>query len=469
MKKPLYNPYLPLLEFVPDGEPHIFGDRLYIFGSHDQAHGTQFCPLDYVVYSTPLSDLSDWTYHGISYKKTQDPDNRDGSHRLNAPDVVLGNDGNYYLYYCMDLLPQISCAVADRPEGPYQFHGYVRHPDGRKLTEYMPFDPALMNDEGRILLYFGFTPPFPIHGEYDKTSPGCMFAELEEDMLTIKGDIALVIPSKKYAGGTSFHDHAYFEAPSIRFFNGLYHLVYCPIEMNQLCHATSKSPQGPFTYRGVIVSNGDIGLAEQASAPIANNHGGLVKLGHEYYIFYHRHTHGTMFSRQGCAERVIMQPDGTIDQVEITSQGLYGKRLEAKNTYPAAIACNLWGLDGAKKPVFGKKSTGAPYVTSDGDYLIIAGLESGSVVGYKYFSSTEPLQLCCTVRCDTKGYLQAFSSLQADPIAVAYIDKLPEGWCSVEFEGSFCGTFALFLRFTGEGSLDIRDLSFHEIGETECR
>ena len=95
MKKPLYNPYLPLLEFVPDGEPHIFGDRLYIFGSHDQAHGTQFCPLDYVVYSTPLSDLSDWTYHGISYKKTQDPDNRDGSHRLNEPDVVLDNDGNY--------------------------------------------------------------------------------------------------------------------------------------------------------------------------------------------------------------------------------------------------------------------------------------------------------------------------------------------------------------------------------------
>jgi len=84
MRKQLYNPYLPLNEFVPDGEPHIFGDRLYIFGSHDQANGTQFCPLDYVVYSTALTDLADWTYHGISYAKTQDPDNMDGSHRLNA-------------------------------------------------------------------------------------------------------------------------------------------------------------------------------------------------------------------------------------------------------------------------------------------------------------------------------------------------------------------------------------------------
>lgn len=35
----VFNPYLPLYEYVPDGEPHVFGDRVYIYGSHDEAGG----------------------------------------------------------------------------------------------------------------------------------------------------------------------------------------------------------------------------------------------------------------------------------------------------------------------------------------------------------------------------------------------------------------------------------------------
>ena len=27
--KQIFNPYLPSYEYIPDGEPHIFGDRLY--------------------------------------------------------------------------------------------------------------------------------------------------------------------------------------------------------------------------------------------------------------------------------------------------------------------------------------------------------------------------------------------------------------------------------------------------------
>ena len=39
----IYNPYLPLTEYIPDGEPHVFGDRVYIYGSHDRAGGTAYC------------------------------------------------------------------------------------------------------------------------------------------------------------------------------------------------------------------------------------------------------------------------------------------------------------------------------------------------------------------------------------------------------------------------------------------
>lgn len=37
MKNQVMNPYLPLWEYIPDGEPRIFGDRLYVYGSHDFA------------------------------------------------------------------------------------------------------------------------------------------------------------------------------------------------------------------------------------------------------------------------------------------------------------------------------------------------------------------------------------------------------------------------------------------------
>ena len=64
-KQQVYNPYLPLHEYIPDGEPHVFGDRVYIYGSHDREGGYTFCMEDYVTYSAPVDDLSDWRYEGV--------------------------------------------------------------------------------------------------------------------------------------------------------------------------------------------------------------------------------------------------------------------------------------------------------------------------------------------------------------------------------------------------------------------
>lgn len=48
MKKYAYNPILPLDKYIPDGEPHVFDGRVYLFGSHDREDGNTFCELDYV-------------------------------------------------------------------------------------------------------------------------------------------------------------------------------------------------------------------------------------------------------------------------------------------------------------------------------------------------------------------------------------------------------------------------------------
>ena len=46
MKKQIYNPYLPLDEYVPDAELHVFDGRVYVYGSHDQEDGETFCMLE---------------------------------------------------------------------------------------------------------------------------------------------------------------------------------------------------------------------------------------------------------------------------------------------------------------------------------------------------------------------------------------------------------------------------------------
>ena len=101
MKKQVFNPYLPLYEYTPDCEPHVFGDRLYVYGSHDRYGAFPFCHNNYVTYSTPINDLSDWRFEGEIFDKKEGPHNRKGKKDLYAPDVTQGKDGKFYLYYSL--------------------------------------------------------------------------------------------------------------------------------------------------------------------------------------------------------------------------------------------------------------------------------------------------------------------------------------------------------------------------------
>lgn len=84
------NPFLPEWEYVPDGEPHVFGDRVYLYGSHDRFGAPIFCVGDYVCWSAPVDDLTAWREEGVIYRRGQDPANRLGLRLLFAPDVARG-------------------------------------------------------------------------------------------------------------------------------------------------------------------------------------------------------------------------------------------------------------------------------------------------------------------------------------------------------------------------------------------
>ena len=150
MIKQQVNPYLPSWEYIPDAEPYVFNERVYIYGSHDRFNGHAYCLNDYVCWSAPVDDLSDWRNEGVIYKKTEDPLNPDSRMCLYAPDVTVGPDGRYYLYYVLDKLSIVSVAVSDNPAGEYEFYGYVHYQDGTRLGEkegdQPQFDPGVITE-----------------------------------------------------------------------------------------------------------------------------------------------------------------------------------------------------------------------------------------------------------------------------------------------------------------------------------
>lgn len=465
MKKQVFNPYMPSWEYVPDGEPHVFGDRVYVFGSHDLFNGAVFCLGDYICYSAPVTDLSDWRYEGVIYKKDQDPA-QDGRMVLYAPDVVVGPDGRYYLYYVLDKVSIVSVAVCDTPAGKYEFYGYVHYKDGTRLGEKegdMPqFDPAVLREGDRTYLYTGFC------GNHMKDRLGAMATVLGPDMLTIEENYNVIVPGDCYGKGTEWEGHEFFEAPSIRKVGDTYYFVYSSAVMHELCYATSKNPTKDFKYGGVIVSNTDIGIdsykpANMAAAYGANNHGGFELINGEYYIFYHRHTNGCWYCRQGCAEKIKILPDGRIPQVEITSCGLNGGPLKGKGEYAAYIACNMFNTDHPHTYV--NEDIGAPKIQQDGvdgdeELGYIVNINPNTTIGFKYFEFKNLKKISLV----TRGYFYGYYEIKTKwdgPVLAELHAPLSNFWEEYSTEISIPdGVHALYLTFKGGGTGQIKSIKF---------
>ncbi len=347
------NPILPLWEHIPDGEPRVFGDRVYLYGSHDNPLSGEFCDIRLKVWSAPVNDLNNWTCHGDCFHAQADGDHpADVTWHDNgmcyAPDVVE-KDGKYYLYVYL-FYGKGCVAVSDRPEGPFKLISTYKYDEKAALprdfcNNGVFVDPGvLVDDDGKVYVYCGYEWSYVV-----QVDPSDMVTVLPD---TYKTDI---IPREA--------PFDFFEACSPRKIGDTYYLIYSPRKGSRLVYATSKSPMGPFEYRGVIVDNG-------VDYPGGNDHGSICKIGDQWYIFYHRMTNGTIFSRQACAERITILPDGTIPQVEMTSLGFQ----ESLNPYVATPAHHCCVIKGG-----GMIKYLNPLRT------VVAGIQKDSVIGYKYF------------------------------------------------------------------------------------
>lgn len=454
MKKQALNPILPSWEYIPDGEPHVFGDRVYLYGSHDHFRGYVFCLGDYVCWSAPVDDLSDWRYEGVIYRKEQDPRNTDGKMTLFAPDVVQGADGRYYLYYIPNLSQIVSVAVCDTPAGKYEFYGFIKHADGTILGEREgdapQFDPGVYREGENTYLYTGFCPA------KDSSVKGAYVTILAPDMLTITKEPEILIPSDYYAGGTSYEHNAFFEASSLRKRGDIYYFIYSSIHNHELCYATAKSPLGPFTYQGVIVDNCDVGIDSYKPSDLkvtmhCNNHGSFTEIGGKWYMFYHRPTNATAFSRQACAEEIFFTPDGLIPQVEMTSCGLNNGPLACGVFYDAYIACNLWN----RNPKLQDDEKNRPIISQDGidgDEVpgYVCNMTDGATAGFKYFDCKNITKIDIKARGYMDGCFEVRTAPDGEPCAV-----IPVSECNYwETFSAPCpipdGVHAIYITHVGE-------------------
>lgn len=477
MKKNAYNPYLPCWEYVPDGEPHVFGDRVYVYGSHDEFDSMSFCVNDYVCWSAPVDDLGNWRYEGVILKRTDDPFNQDGEGKLFAPDVTRGPDGRYYLYYVVNTSQAVSVAVCDEPAGKYEFYGQVHYKDGTILGcregDEKQFDPGVFVEGDSVYLYTGYSPLVP--DKYCSVTHGAMATVLETDMLTVKEEPRFIVPSPQYAEGTAYEGHAFFEASSMRKVGELYYFIYSSQNYSELCYAISKSPLEGFSYGGVIINNNDLGIDTYKRAEVGtyyggNNHGSMVMIGEKPYIFYHRHTNGCKFNRQGCAEPLHILEDGSIPQVEITSCGLNGCLLPGKGTYPAYIACHLFNK---KAPNYYSGGYNDNPLRLDDTYPIISqigkdkdakgvikNMQDGSCAGFKYFECLNVQNIGVTICGNGEGAkILIKTAINGDALAEILLQSCTE---PTQFETSVevpDGAQAIYFCYEGSGRVVLYDFS----------
>lgn len=459
--KQVFNPYLPSYEYIPDGEPRIFGDRLYIYGSHDRFNGTSYCQNDYVCWSAPIDELWNWRYEGVIYQKSQHP-RKEQISNLFAPDVIQGSDHRYYLYYSMAHSSVISVAVCDTPAGHYEYYGDMKTKDGALVGanqgDYYQFDPSIfIDDDGEVYLYSGFCPGKE-EDEQGRRYVGAHVCRLEKDMITVKKEPVVVI-SRYY----DFPDGArYFEAPSMRKINGMYYLVYSA-RVTGLYYFISEYPDHGFVYGGKIHSSSDIGINghsdEYPAYPAGNTHGGIVCIHNKYYIFDHRFTNGSSYCRQGVAEEIQFDENGRIKQVEATSCGLNHGPLSGNGEYPSYIACNLIKT----KEMAELKKEEYPRITQDGEdresgeNQYVKGMCEGWILGYKYFTFQQLNTVLLSIRGTLEGEVILQTSENGAVIGTKHVKLATDQWSMLGIPvQAKDGVHAFYITYKGAGTFDLK-------------
>ena len=441
------NPYLPLWEHLPDGEPRVFEDpdqpgkfRAYIIGSHD-THFSEYCGNDVRMWSAPVEDLTQWRDEGPIFSYFVDG----RWDTMFAPDLVEVRDKTtgkktYWLYPHSRGWRRVGMVCkSDRPDGPFTPVNLT--PDGRACVEgsLIDFDPSVfvetVTDKKdpdfargfRAYVFYGFQ-----HSTAYQLDPDNMYAVRPGTKV-----IDPFIPASSHDGrlldkegseytalykGQNPLDFNFFEASSIRQVGNKYVMVFSGYSGKEyglgntnsaLRYAYGDSPLGPWRAGGVLVDSRGVVLNQDGSKIVTSNaahntHGSLQEINGQWYVFYHRPPRGYANARQAMVAPVKIEwdkkPVAKGGQVRITAYDPFAKdnvwtaKAADGNEYRGAEVTSegfqIFGL-----PPYQYYSAGiACYMTGPGsnewlqdnhdiwsNHMDLAGIKNGGVIGFKYF------------------------------------------------------------------------------------
>lgn len=501
------NPYLPLWEHVPDGEPRVFEDpdnpgkfRAYIIGSHDVAY-TRYCGPDIRMWSAPVEDLSQWRDEGPIF-----------THYVNgqwdtmfAPDLVevknrITGKKTYWLYPHSRGWQRVPMVCrGDRPDGPFTPVNLTE--DGTKCVpgSFIDFDPSVFvenitdkkdkdYDKGfRAYVFYGFQ-----HSTAVELDQNTMYSKREgtepiDPFIPASSADGRLLdkPGSEYKAlyeGQNPLDFNFFEASSIRQVGNKYVMVFSGYSGKEyglgntnsaLRYAYGDSPLGPWRSGGVLVDSRGVVLNEDGTKLITTNfghntHGSLQEINGQWYVFYHRPPRGFGNARQSMVAPVKItcdkKPVAKGGRVTITGYDPY-----TKNNVWTAKASNGNEYTGAEVTSEGFQLFGLPpyqyysagyacfvYGPGSNDWMQdnhdvwnnsmdLAGIQNGGIVGFKYFGFGG-------LSKDTKG-VKAFEGTKKGDNARLYLNLTSSG------KGAFKIHIKLDNPWKGEeiGVIGIRD------------
>lgn len=487
------NPYLPLWEHVPDGEPRVFEDpdnpgkfRAYIIGSHDVNYSA-YCGPDIRMWSAPVEDLSQWRDEGPIFTHFVDGQ----WDTMYAPDLVEVKDREtgkktYYLYPHSRGWRRIAMVCkGDRPDGPFTPINLTE--DGRQCLpgSLIDFDPSVFieyvtdkkdpdYDKGfRAYVFYGF-----------QHSTAC---ELDQNtMYSMRPGTELhdyFIPASSRYGevrdpeGTEYPalykgqnpgEFNFFEASSIRKVGNKYVMVFSGYSgpdyglgstNSALRYAFGDSPLGPWRSGGVLVDSRGVVPNEDGSHLATTNfahntHGSIEEINGQWYVFYHRPPRGFGNARQAMVAPVKI----TWDKKKVADGGVVkitGYDPYVKGNVWTAKASDGTEYTGAEVTSEGFQIFGLPpyayysagyacYVTGNNwmqdnydvwdNNMDLAGITNRGVVGFKYFGFGG-------LEKDTKG-VKAFVGAQKGDGTMLNINLTPGGHGAFKIHVMLDGPYA---------------------------
>jgi len=431
------NPYLPLWEHLPDGEPRVFEDpdnpgkyRAYIIGSHD-VRFTSYCGPDIRMWSAPVEDLSSWRDEGaiFTYEINGQWD------VMYAPDLVevKRKDGvkEYYLFpHSRGPNREAMVVKGSRPDGPFKPVNLTE--DGTRTVpgSILGFDPAVYIEYITDPKDPDFKIGFRAYGFWGFQRS--MAAELDQNTLySVRPGTQVInylLPASRDPKGTNYPNiyakedlgaFNFFEASSIRKVGNKYLSVYSGYSgpeygvsssNSTLRYAIGDSPLGPWKSGGVLVDSRAPVLKQDGSAIETSNaghntHGSLELINGQWYVFYHRPPRGFGFARQAVVAPVSIKwdekPVAEGGTVSIRAFDPYGENQmwtakasdgkEYKGAEVTSEGFHVYGLD-----PYQYYSAGYASYLSDisiqqdswdiwDNHMPITNVRNGHIVGYKYF------------------------------------------------------------------------------------